>query len=182
MPSFLRSFFSSSPKQVQFVSGEKVIRAKTVKDVLGEAFDYKGSISAQKVFCKKMLQFCATEYQTDNILFLLVCEKYRKTPSSALFAHIHDEFVAQGSPQQVNLSDKNRGDLTTISKLDNPTAPSPSVFEKAELEIWKLFERDTLSRLIKAPFDSAFNMREPGHKRCFDESINYLKTHQITLL
>ncbi len=184
MPNFFSSLFSSSPKpvqSVQFVSGRKVTDSpKTVQEVLGIAFDYKGSISAKKVFCKKILRCCAREFSTENMLFLLVCEKYRNAPNSGLFNLIYDDFIRPGSPKEVNISSQLRLPITTLSQLGDPGS-SAIVFDAAVSEIYKLFERDSLARLVKAPFASAFTLND-AQQREFDAAVNYLSTYQITLL
>lgn len=180
MPNFLRSIFSSTPKQVSFVAGEKAVRAKTVEQVLGESFDYLGSIRANSVFCKKMLKFCASEFSTENMLFVLVCEKYSKAPTSGQFNLIYDDFIQPGADRQINLPGSTQLALTTIWKVGDPGSSSV-VFNDAVKEIKALIQRDSVFRLKQTPFDTAFTLR-PEQTRAFDAAIAYLKTHQITLL
>ena len=183
MPNFLRSLFSSTPK-VQFVSGHRVAHTKTVGEVLGDSFDYVGSMRAGSAFCKKLLITCAKRYSTENLLFVLMAEKYAKTPNPGLFNHIYNEFIKAGSPREVNISGSERVALTVLGNLGDPGS-SNQVFETSAKEIKNLIKRDMIDTLtvgLKAiPFETAFIMSAPEQK-AFDEAIVYLKTHQIILL
>ncbi len=198
MPNFFTQIFRSSPPPVQ---GKKTLRPKTVQDVLGESFNYAGSISASKAFCKKILKFCASEYSVENVQFVLLCEKYKKAPSAYLFNIIYDDFVSEASDKQVNLPSKMRLELGTAKALTSTVispssqttaspatafrlgaaAPSPEIFDKAVIEVIKLIERDSIFRLKKAQFDTAFTLNSQ-QERFYDLAAVYLKSNGISLM
>ena len=177
MPNFFISLFKTTPK---FVAGHKVESTKTVGGVMGESFDYLGSVRANSAFCKKLLKWCAREYSTQNVLFLLMCEKYKKNPSTALFNHIYTEFVQSGSPKEINISGKATLALTTVWKLGCPDA-SPVVFKDA-ISATTSNVGDSITRLINANFSTAFTLPEASQQREFDAAMAYLKTQSINLL
>ena len=198
MPNFFSNIFSRSPPPVK---GFKVERPKTVEQVMGEAFKYQSAVSVDSAFCKKLLKWCANEFSTENMLFLLLCEKYKKTPSAHLFNLIYDDFVSDAAPTQVNLKAKNRSAIDDQKMLTStpyslpgqatsslPTtawklgaAPPPmGIFDNAVLEIEKLLERDAFFRLKKAQFDNAFNVTAQTQPH-FNSAINYLRVQGITL-
>ncbi len=177
MPNFLTSMFRSTPK---FVAGHKVASAKTVKEVLGEAFDYEGSVRANSAFCKKLLIWCAHEFSTENVVFLLMCEKYKKAPSTELFNVIYSDFIDPKNAGSINIAGKAALALTTLWNLGNPGASSV-VFRDA-ISDTKLNLTDSTDRLKMADFATAFTLTDPAKKRNFESAMAYLKAQQIYLL
>ena len=202
MPPFLRSLFSSKPATpAPFIPGHKVIRPKTVAEVLGPAFDYKTGFSARSAFTKKLLKHSADILVVENLLFLLMCEKYKQSPSAAMFNAIYEDFVKPADASngfdsfstsyQVNLAAHQLKPIefarkawqlgTALSSLSVPLH-STTTFDAASLEIVKLMERDVFPRLCKDTFDTAFTLTTASEKSRYEEAINYLRGYQIILL
>lgn len=188
MSNFFNSLFKRNTPR--FISGEKIIRPKTVKEVLGEAFDYKNTMTAQSFFCKKLLKFCCKGLSTENLLFILICEKYKSNPSVELYRHIYDEFtndattesfLTGGTPRQVNLSGPESLAINTKVATSQSFPVGPTDFDEAVKTIKATLDRDVIPRLIKEKFDTAFLLKTPEQQACFDDAINYLGSQKIIL-
>lgn len=176
MTNFLSSIFSRTPR----ISGHRVEHTKTVEQTLGASFNYIGSVRASSAFCKKLLKWCAHEDSTENIIFLLMCEKYRKNPSSALFDHMYNEFIGPNASRSMNISGKTALAITLTWKLGDPGS-SGIVFDDAAGDA-RLNLSDSIGRLKNASFETAFTLTEPRKKTEFDSAMAYLKTQGINLL
>ena len=208
MPHFFRNLFNSSAKPIPAVppappaiTGHKVVRPKTVSEVLGPTFNLKTGFSAHSAFSKKLLKYAIKAHVAENLLFLFMCEKFVQTPSAALFDAIYEDFVKDtprthgfdsfdATNYQVNLPVEQVRLIEFVRKqwqlavaMSSVAIPlnSTKTFALASKEIQKLLERDVFPRLIKEYFDTAFTLSEPGDKRQFDDAIAYLRAHQIML-
>lgn len=168
-----------------FIPGVKVVNEKKVREVLGEAFDYKKAFDSSSAFCKKHLTFCARGFSTENILFVLVCEKYKVSPSREMFDKIYNEFIdAKSAPRMINVSGIERIDLKTVFEAeltDPPTVPPMTVFNSAVGTIRELVNGDTLKRLKDELFSTAFTLDE-AQKLQLDDAIKCLKDYNIYLI
>lgn len=181
------SFFSGSlfhkkiksPARPSFTPGEKVIRPKTVAEVLGEAFDYDNTFSINSFFCKKLLKYCVKEYSAENLLFLLIYEKYQRNPSAALLNTIYHDFISIESQWTLNLPTATHRSITAACNAGDPFAALialENVKDNAKINLG-----DTTGRLAGAQFDTAFLLHNTAQKSAFDTAIAYLKSHQIIL-
>lgn len=207
MPHFFRNLFNSPAKPIPpvqpapAITGHKVVRSKTVAEVLGPTFQLQTGFSAHSVFSKKLLKYAVKAVVVENLLFLYMCEKFAQTPSAALFDAIYEDFIKPTTQiggfnfsgptnYQVNLSAAQVRPIEFVRKqwqlavaMSSVAIPlnSTTTFAEASKEIQKLLERDVLPRLKKECFDTAFTLSAPGDKRGFDDAIAYLRTHQIML-
>ena len=163
---------------------------KTVNEVLGDSYKYEVNLyNTDYSFCKKYLIYCCGEATTENLLFILVCDKYIKSgaPDWVNFYTIYNEFVKVGSTRQVNLpsalvlpikllADKSARDFVSrdVSNL--------FIFEDAVAEIKKLSNADTVRRLKACSYTKAFLLDTPMKKTYYDSAIACLKTYGISLL
>lgn len=207
MPHFFRNLFNSPAKPIPLVqpapaiAGYKVVRPKTVTEVLGPTFRFQTGFSAHSAFSKKLLKYAVKASATENLLFLYMCEKFAQTPSAALFDVIYEDFV-KDTPRtpgfdsfdptsyQVNLSSGQVRTIEFVRKqwqlavaMSSVVMPlkSTTTFDIASTEVKRLLERDVFPRLGKECFDTAFTLSETGHKMQFDDAIAYLRAHQIML-
>ena len=208
MPHFFRNLFSSPAKSIPAVppappaiTGHKVVRSKTVSEVLGPTFQLQTGFSAHSVFSKKLLKYAVKTLVVENLLFLYMCEKFAQTPSAALFDAIYEDFIKPTTQTagfnfsgptnyQVNLSAAQVRTIEFVRKqwqlavaMSSVVMPlkSTTTFDIASTEVKRLLERDVFPRLGKECFDTAFTLSETGHKMQFDDAIAYLRTHQIML-
>ena len=170
---------------------------KTVSESYGDAFNYKDNLyNTDFTFCKKFLIFCSSEYSTENLLFILVCNKYAKSgaPSWVDFNTIYNEFVKPplerggpgGAPRQVNISDLLVAPIKLLagkngSDFDRRDISNLLIFEAASDEIRKVVNQDTLMRFKQAKFVKAFVLDDKAKKDCYDSAIACLKSYGINL-
>ena len=171
---------------------------RTVGGVYGEAFNYKVNLyNTDFTFCKKFLIFCSSEYSTENLLFILVCNKYAKSgaPSWVDFDTIYNEFVKPplvrdgpgGAPRQVNISDHLVAPIKLLAAknardFDERDVSNLLIFEAASDEIRKVVNQDTLMRFKQATFVKASVLGDKGKEDCYNSAIACLKNYGINLL
>ena len=195
MPHFFRNLFNSPAKPIPpvqpapAITGHKVVRSKTVAEVLGPTFQLQTGFSAHSVFSKKLLKYAVKAVVVENLLFLYMCEKFAQTPSAALFDAIYEDFIKPTTQiggfnfsgptnYQVNLS---AAQVLSIDLMRKQGQLAVATFAGASLEVKRLLERDVFPRLKKEWFDTAFTLSAPGEKTKFDDAIAYLRAHQIML-
>jgi hypothetical protein len=181
-PAFFRS--TPAPAPVPFKK-PNIIRPKTVADIMGENFDFVGAIGLNTSFSKKMLKWAAKEFSTENISFLLVCEKFKANPTRTYFELIYQDYIVLGGVYQANISSDQRTAITTVRQAlpTGFTAVRSDVFDRAVGEIHKLLKADPLKRLRRDNFDEAFLAKSPAVLEEYNKAITYLnRHHQITLM
>jgi hypothetical protein len=93
--------------------------------------------------------FLKTEFSDENIEFWLECEDYKYTNKEikrlAKSKKIYSDFVAIGSPREVNLDIEIRAH--TAQNILNPTAET---FERAQKRIQALMEKDSYPRFLES--------------------------------
>ncbi|KAG9351057.1 hypothetical protein JZ751_024947 [Albula glossodonta] len=93
--------------------------------------------------------FLKSEFSQENIEFWMACEKYKKTASpkevAAKAMEIYDQYVAAGSPNEVNLDSATREETKR-----NLETPSLSSFDEAQRKIFLLMEKDSYKRFLKS--------------------------------
>jgi hypothetical protein len=182
------SFFNRTPKPPpKALISTKVARSLTVGEMLlsragrqeeGEhatpgkiVYSFAKAISVNNPMCTKILKWLVKEFNIENGLFLLACEKYKTAPTALLFELIYSQFVAVGGDKQVNLGNPRvtavegaRTAYATAKAMAPPGAITPppltSVFDFCIAEIEQLLGRDALARLKSAKFDGAFLMSD----------------------
>ena len=163
---------------------------KTVSEVYGDGFNYKDNLyNTDFTFCKKFLIFCSSEYAAENLLFILVCNKYAKSgaPSWVDFDTIYTEFIKAGAPRQVNISGPSVAQIKLLADknardFDERDVSNLLIFEAAATIIRELTNQDTLMRFKRAIFVNAFVLDKQGKKDCYDSAIACLKNYGINLL
>ena len=193
----LRSFLgikkpTTAPVPEFFQSG-RITRTKTVPEVLGDQFDYLSKMTCTSVFCKKLLKFCVKDNNSENLVFILACEKYKKNPSRVLFNRIYNDLVLEAA-YDLDSTDMTHGLIAAnlsavyqnqLQKVFEDTVNNPSnvVFDSACHSLKTLWKDDAKARLIKLPFDTAFTLTTSSQKGRFDADIAYLKSaYQIYLV
>lgn len=93
--------------------------------------------------------FLKTEFSDENIEFWLECEDYKYTNKEikrlAKSKKIYSDFVAIGSPREVNLDIEIRAH--TAQNILNPTSDT---FERAQKRIQALMEKDSYPRFLES--------------------------------
>ena len=93
--------------------------------------------------------FLKTEFSDENIEFWLECEDYKFTSKEikrqAKAKKIYSDFVAIGSPREVNLEIELR--THTAQKILNPTFDT---FDRAQKRIQALMEKDSYPRFLES--------------------------------
>lgn len=93
--------------------------------------------------------FLRTEFSDENIEFWLACEDYKQTSKEAKLINkakaIYTEYVAVGSPREVNLDIQLR--IHTAEKIVNPCIET---FDLAQKRIQSLMEKDSYPRFLES--------------------------------
>jgi len=93
--------------------------------------------------------FLKTEFSDENIEFWLACEDYKALSKEPKFyaraKQIYSEFVAVGSPREVNLEIQLR-----MATADNIKTPSVDSFDRAQKRIQALMEKDSYPRFLES--------------------------------
>lgn len=93
--------------------------------------------------------FLKTEFSEENIEFWLECEEYKYTSKEmkriAKSKKIYQDFVAIGSPKEVNLDIEVRA--FTAQNILNPTHDT---FDRAQKRIQALMEKDSYPRFLES--------------------------------
>jgi hypothetical protein len=93
--------------------------------------------------------FLKTEFSDENIEFWLACEDYKALSKelklNARAKQIYSEFVAIGSPREVNLEIQLR-----MATADNIKTPSVDSFDRAQKRIQALMEKDSYPRFLES--------------------------------
>jgi hypothetical protein len=99
----------------------------------------------------KFKQFLMGEHCCENLDFLRIVERYKQSIDSVeklyLKSVILQEFIQLGSKNELNISQDAR---SYIFNICNNTLVTPiHLFEKAELEVRLLLERDSIPRFLR---------------------------------
>ncbi|KAK2849217.1 hypothetical protein Q5P01_009051 [Channa striata] len=95
--------------------------------------------------------FLKSEVSAENILFWQACEKFRKIPPTSLAElkaaaqSIFNTYLSDSAPYSVNIDDTAK---TEEKDLEQPT---PSMFNKAQAQIFKLMKMDSYRRFVRSP-------------------------------
>jgi hypothetical protein len=93
--------------------------------------------------------FLKTEFSDENIEFWLECEEYKYTNKDikrlSKSKKIYTDFVAIGSPREVNLEI----DIRTQT-AQNILNPSHDTFDRAQKRIFTLMEKDSYPRFLQS--------------------------------
>lgn len=119
--------------------------------------------------------FLKTEFSDENIEFWLACEDYKNTDKEpklqAKAKKIYLEFVAIGSPREVNLDIELR--MHTADNIANPTLDS---FDRAQKRIQVLMEKDSYPRFLESDlyrnFCSSYNTNTMNANSVSNISMN----------
>ena len=176
MPQFLRNFFGRPARSKPFE-----VPKKKVKDVLGESFDYFGQIRINGPFCQRILKYNAREGSPENVLFVLMCEKYATPHTHLTFDDIYKDFIEKGCRFEINIATGEYNELKFRYDSDEPDATRIH-FDEALITIKALLKNDTLFRLSNQIYDEAFLFEKSYQKSVFDDAIAYLEQHRINLL
>ncbi|XP_077440734.1 regulator of G-protein signaling 4-like [Vanacampus margaritifer] len=90
--------------------------------------------------------FLRSEFSQENMHFWLACEDFKNTPTCKLdkkAKFIYKQYVAEGSPNEVNLDAATREET-----CENVTSASPSCFDEAQRRIYILMEKDSYRRFL----------------------------------
>ncbi|KAH9526013.1 Regulator of G-protein signaling 3 [Dermatophagoides farinae] len=120
------------------------LHASTVRPSRDEVEKWSKSFHGSALF----RAFLCREFSDENIEFWLACEEYRKIRSSKLrhrAKKIFDNYVAVGSPREVNLDHQLRMDVQK-----NLTTPSKFTFDEAQKKIQSLLESDSYVRFLQS--------------------------------
>jgi len=169
-----QSFVMDTPHQVT---------SRTVKEVIGP--DLIGAIGInKKVFTVKALKYAVKAFVVENIMFLLVVEKFKLDPTRARFGTIMDDFVLTTAARQVNISDSQRLALEAIRRAlpAEPGLMSADTLNVALFEVAKMCKNDVLRRMGDASMNSAFVLETPKQRTEFNAAVAYLRdSHGIDL-
>jgi hypothetical protein len=101
--------------------------------------------------CRIFKEFLGSVHCQENIMFWLDVEDYKRSPASAYFvkqaSKIFNKYVRAGAKQEVNIPSDARAEV----EAGLATAP-PSLFNRAQLIIFKLMQNDLYPRFLKSPY------------------------------
>jgi regulator of G-protein signaling len=124
--------------------------------------------------------FLRTEFSDENIEFWLACEDYKQTNKEAKLMNkaksIYTEYVAVGSPREVNLEIQLR--LFTAEKILNPTIDT---FDLAQKRIQSLMEKDSYPRFLESNlFKNLLTNTLPKQQQQQQQNTTQLKNSNTT--
>lgn len=154
-----------------------MIRPKTVDEVLGEAFDYLSTLSANSFFCKKLLKYCSKDFSSENLIFLLMQEKSKKTPSEALLNAMYHDFIPLNSKWEINIPSTKRNTIIAEHSTGSIFALTLAL---REINVDAIANID-FNKLRAENFDTAFLLQTAPQKEQFDKAIAYLNSYRIAL-
>jgi len=98
-------------------------------------------------------RFLEKELSVENLRFIRAVQKWKELEINSQFKvaaeEIIEEYIREGSPSQVNISNKLRNHvLENIQKADITN----DFFDESFKEVYLLLERDSFKRFIKSPF------------------------------
>ena len=137
---------------VKFENEEE--RARCHLLILGRRADLM-TLLAHKLAFDSFKKHCEKEFSVENVHFWAAVRRFDDANTNKendreklhqLFKEIYDEYICEGSPSQINIPSKMQKALKSFLVIDN-NAELPDlagVFEKADAEIFKLMERDSL--------------------------------------
>ena len=90
-------------------------------------------------------------HSVENCMFYLHAVRYRKLLHTAkarrlVAVHLYDTFIAEGSEQQINLGTTDRDAITAAIKRGRDDACTPTLFQRAEVEVCRLMETNVMKR------------------------------------
>ncbi len=152
-------------KSIKFDNAEDEARCHLV--IMGRRADL-ATVLNHKLAYDSFEKHCEKEFSVENIHFwasvrqfnALVVEVAGDTVKEEgrervhqLFREIYEKYIAEGAASQINIPSKMQKELKAFLSIDNNSKFSDlsGVFEKADAEIFKLMERDSLPTFRWSP-------------------------------
>uniref|UniRef100_A0A1S4MEK4 Regulator of G-protein signaling, putative n=1 Tax=Pediculus humanus subsp. corporis TaxID=121224 RepID=A0A1S4MEK4_PEDHC len=109
--------------------------------------------------------FLRCEYSEENILFWLACEELKKASNSEEVEEkarvIYEEYISILSPKEVSLDARVREQVNK-----SMVAPTPHIFDEAQLQIYTLMHRDSYPRFVNSSMYKEQAQLTNGNEQC----------------
>lgn len=90
--------------------------------------------------------YAQQEYATESLDFIRTAETFAQSGDLGLAKQIYDQYVADGAPQQINISGPVRADLDGMFGEGGTGFGPPNLFDSACTEIRRMVAGDTFRR------------------------------------